>query len=153
MHGASCSYRNEQADPSPPKFHFCPSQGHIVILTPRHLPFSIPVSCFLPPKQKPPEFSPSKISIVDPGIRDTATTTTESRDFRPVDCDEGECINPETSECEIEVRCFADPCDVGTDRCRPGEVCVANYCGGCHVQCLPGDDGVGGVVGAVKMDS
>mmetsp|Transcript_31154 Transcript_31154/g.66732 ORF Transcript_31154/g.66732 Transcript_31154/m.66732 type:complete len:116 (-) Transcript_31154:94-441(-) len=90
-------------------------------------------------------------AIDDSNIMYTETTlsTTEDRDFRPVDCKEGECINPETSQCEVEVRCFADPCDVGPIQCQPGEICVANYCGGCHAQCIPRDENIG-VVTVVK---
>jgi len=64
------------------------------------------------------------------------------------DCPEGECINPESNTCETKVQCVADPCEVG-GACAEGEVCSANYCGGCNVVCtaslpatLNGDDPV-----------
>lgn len=61
-------------------------------------------------------------------------TTIEVIEKLPVeDCPEGECINPETNTCEAEVQCVADPCEVGS--CAEGEVCSANYCGGCNTIC------------------
>ncbi|KAL9184270.1 hypothetical protein ACHAXT_002356 [Thalassiosira profunda] len=45
----------------------------------------------------------------------------------------GQCPDP-NGVCMPEVQCFANPCDVNPP-CSDGEVCTANYCGGCHAVC------------------
>ena len=67
-------------------------------------------------------------------IDETVTTSTGS----PIDgCSEGECLNPKTGLCEVQVSCIADPCSVPGDyNCTDTEICTANYCGGCHALCV-----------------
>lgn len=65
------------------------------------------------------------------GTTDTSSATTTSN---PSDCPEGQCLDP-SNACMYPVNCFANPCDV--ESCGNGEICSANYCGGCHAVCTP----------------
>ena len=48
----------------------------------------------------------------------------------------GHCRSP-SGVCEPPVACIADPC--GTAICAANYVCEANYCGGCHANCVLAD--------------
>eukprot|EP00579_Thalassiosira_antarctica_P009098 CAMPEP_0201902378 /NCGR_PEP_ID=MMETSP0902-20130614/54921_1 /ASSEMBLY_ACC=CAM_ASM_000551 /TAXON_ID=420261 /ORGANISM="Thalassiosira antarctica, Strain CCMP982" /LENGTH=1151 /DNA_ID=CAMNT_0048436377 /DNA_START=102 /DNA_END=3557 /DNA_ORIENTATION=- len=50
-------------------------------------------------------------------------------------CPEDRCLDPD-GRCAGEVQCLINPCDA-TTACGEGEVCTANYCGGCHPVCEP----------------
>eukprot|EP01084_Bolivina_argentea_P207927 354665_1 len=47
----------------------------------------------------------------------------------------GKCVNTNTNQCELQVRCFANPCEVNDPGCILPQVCVSNYCGSCHAVC------------------
>ena len=51
------------------------------------------------------------------------------------ECSNGQCLDLQ-GQCQPEVSCFADPCtEVPGEKCRDGEVCRANFCGGCNFGC------------------
>lgn len=54
------------------------------------------------------------------------------------ECPKDQCRDPK-GMCADEVLCLADPCSI-PGACGEGEVCSANYCGGCNAVCEPADD-------------
>lgn len=79
------------------------------------------------------------IDATGPCVEETSTSSTDEVftkfnivPFSLALCDSGECLSP-NGTCAEEVNCFVDPCDV--NECDEGEVCSANYCGGCHAVC------------------
>ena len=66
----------------------------------------------------------------------TETTSVDGTEVVEINlCPQGQCLNPD-GQCELEVACFVDPCDVNLNSCQDDEVCAANYCGGCNAICL-----------------
>ena len=84
------------------------------------------------------------IDVTGPCVERSVTSSTEevNRTVELIqnsglDCGTGACLSS-NGTCESEVSCFVDPCDV--NQCEDGEVCSANYCGGCHFVCTPDND-------------
>eukprot|EP01083_Nonionella_stella_P177581 624610_1 len=44
------------------------------------------------------------------------------------------CVDPSGKKSTL-VNCLAAPCDIDKDACLDTEVCIDNYCGGCHAIC------------------
>ncbi|KAL7541858.1 hypothetical protein ACHAXR_011295 [Thalassiosira sp. AJA248-18] len=72
-------------------------------------------------------------SISRQGTCDSATTTNPTAIMDT--CPEGQCRDPD-GECMGVFNCLVDPCSV-SNNCGEGEVCRANYCGGCNPVCMP----------------
>jgi hypothetical protein len=83
-----------------------------------------------------PTSSPSREPSPSPTNAATTTSTSSpspsSQDQDINSCPEGQCLDPDGG-CQNKVECFIDPCDVND--CGDGEVCEANYCGGCNAIC------------------
>ena len=55
--------------------------------------------------------------------------------LRATQCPDGQCLDLQGA-CQPVVNCFADPCiEVPGEKCGQGELCKANFCGGCNFSC------------------